>query len=105
MGTPSQDANENCTGWPKLWANFKALIGIFSQSVGPSLAIWANPVQFSLLGQAARLGQSPAELTRAAGCHRRMHHGFDNAFAVTTNSVYTEVSPTGRAQPKLWAKF
>jgi hypothetical protein len=30
-----------------LWANFKALIGIFSQSVGPSLAIWANPVQFS----------------------------------------------------------
>jgi hypothetical protein len=34
-------------GWPKLWANFKALVGIFSQSVGPSLAIWANPVQFS----------------------------------------------------------
>ena len=34
-------------GWPKFWANFGALIGIFSQSVGPSLAIWANPVQFS----------------------------------------------------------
>jgi hypothetical protein len=33
--------------WPKLWANFRALIGIFSQRVGPSLAIWANPVQFS----------------------------------------------------------
>jgi hypothetical protein len=25
-------------GWPKLWANFRALIGIFIQSVGPSLA-------------------------------------------------------------------
>jgi hypothetical protein len=36
-------------GWPKLWANFRALIGIFSKTVGPSLAIWANPVQFSLV--------------------------------------------------------
>ena len=33
-------------GWPKLWANFRSLIGIFSQSV----AIWANPVQFSFAG-------------------------------------------------------
>jgi hypothetical protein len=33
-------------GWPKLRANFRALVWIFSQSVGPSLAIWANPVQF-----------------------------------------------------------
>jgi hypothetical protein len=33
--------------WPKLfWANFRALTGIFSQTVGPSLTIWANPVQF-----------------------------------------------------------
>jgi hypothetical protein len=32
-----------------LWANFRDLIGIFSQSVGPSLAIWANPVQFSFM--------------------------------------------------------
>jgi hypothetical protein len=31
---------------PKLWANFRDLIGIFNQSVGPSLAIWATPVQF-----------------------------------------------------------
>ena len=45
MGMLSQ--NENCTGCPKLWANFRALPGIFSQSVGPSLAIWANPVHFS----------------------------------------------------------
>jgi hypothetical protein len=35
-------------GWPRLWANFRALIGIFSQSIGPSLAIWVNPVQFLL---------------------------------------------------------
>ena len=35
-------------GLPKLWANFRDLIGIFSQSVGPSRAIWANRVQFSL---------------------------------------------------------
>jgi hypothetical protein len=39
-------------GWPKSWANFEALIGIFSQSVGPSLAIWVNPVQFSFVGRA-----------------------------------------------------
>ena len=30
-------------GWPKLWTNFKVLIGIFNQSAGPSLAIWAHP--------------------------------------------------------------
>ena len=35
-------------GWPKLWANFRALIGVFSQTVGPSLAIRAHPVQISL---------------------------------------------------------
>ena len=41
-------------GRPKLWANFRALTGIFSQSVhGPSLAIWANPVQFSCAAQGA----------------------------------------------------
>ena len=34
-------------GWPQLWADFRALIGIFGQSVGPSLAIWASPVQLS----------------------------------------------------------
>jgi hypothetical protein len=31
-----------------LWANFKALVGISSQSFGPSLAIWVNPVNFTL---------------------------------------------------------
>jgi hypothetical protein len=36
-------------GWPKLWANFRILTGIFIQSVGPSLAVWANPVQFSFI--------------------------------------------------------
>jgi hypothetical protein len=41
-------------GWPKLWANFRDSIGIFSQSVGPSLAIWANPVQFSLFRRGRR---------------------------------------------------
>ena len=39
-------------GWPKLWTNFRALIGIFGQSVGSSCAIGANPVQFSLLRSA-----------------------------------------------------
>ena len=33
----------------ELWANFRALIGIFSQSVGPSLAIWANPARPSFV--------------------------------------------------------
>jgi hypothetical protein len=39
-------------GWPKLWANFRARIGIFSQSVGPSLTIWANPIKI-LFGSTA----------------------------------------------------
>ena len=30
---------------PKLWADFDTLIGIFSQRVGPSLAILTNPAQ------------------------------------------------------------
>jgi hypothetical protein len=37
-------------GWPKLWANFRALIGIFSQTVGPSLAFWANLYNFRSIG-------------------------------------------------------
>ena len=41
--TPS---TETAQGWPKSRASFGALIGIFSRSVGPSLAIWANAVQF-----------------------------------------------------------
>ena len=45
--------NKNCTGLAKSWANFRTLIVIFIQSVGPSLAIWANPVQFSLQRQTA----------------------------------------------------
>jgi hypothetical protein len=39
--------NENCAGLGQITANFRALTGIFSQSVGPSLGIWANPVRFS----------------------------------------------------------
>jgi hypothetical protein len=34
---------------PKLCANFRALRGLFSRSVGPSLTIWANPIQFLFL--------------------------------------------------------
>jgi hypothetical protein len=35
-------------GWPRLWANFQALIGTLSQGVvGPSPAMWANPAQLS----------------------------------------------------------
>ena len=50
-------------GRPKLRANFRALVGIFSQSVGPSLAIWANPVQFSL-GERGEL-RRPCQAARA----------------------------------------
>ena len=46
---PQTPVTKIVQGWPKLWANFRALIGIFSQTFGPSLAIWANPVQFSLV--------------------------------------------------------
>jgi hypothetical protein len=38
-------------GRPKLWVNFKALIGICTQNFGPSLAIWVNPAQFSCKGR------------------------------------------------------
>ena len=51
-------------GWPKLRANFRAVLGIFSQSVGPSLAIWANPVHFSLAEYSLR--RTPNEMYRVA---------------------------------------
>ena len=35
--------------WPKFWARFILLIGIFSQNVGPTCIIWANPVNFALM--------------------------------------------------------
>ena len=38
---PRAPCTKIAQGWPKLWANFRALIGIFGQSVGPRLAIWA----------------------------------------------------------------
>ena len=49
-------------GWRKLWANIRALIGILSHGVGPSLAIWANLVQFSFQPEsaAARTGRLDA---------------------------------------------
>jgi hypothetical protein len=64
-------------GWPKLWTNFRALIGIFSQSVGPSLTIWASPAQFSLqvepvegdpriYGCLTRYRSNPLKATRSA---------------------------------------
>ena len=35
-------------GWPKFWTNFRVLVGAFSQSVGPSLAIYATLTWASL---------------------------------------------------------
>jgi hypothetical protein len=40
-----------------LWANSRDLIGIFIQITGPSLSVWANPVQFSLNGQSTPPGR------------------------------------------------
>jgi LSD1 subclass zinc finger protein len=56
-------STKTAQGWPKLWANFRALIGISSQSVGPSLASWANPVQCS--------GRRRSALTPRARPHDR----------------------------------
>ena len=37
----------NSQGWPKLWADFKTLIGIFSQNSEPTYEFsWANPANF-----------------------------------------------------------
>jgi hypothetical protein len=48
----------NPQGWPKLWANFKTLIGIFSQNSGPTYEFsWANPANFRFeLGCATSAG-------------------------------------------------
>ena len=76
---------------PNLWANFKAIIGIFSPSVGPSLAIWANPVQFSF-----QLIQRVLTL-QATGLH------FDFAY---TNFAYCAPSRNSfmvRASPHSWS--
>ena len=60
---------KNVQGWLKLWANF-TLIGIFSQSVGPSLAIWASPVRFSFSGNTPPRRRRPF---RSADCPCRQH--------------------------------
>ena len=69
-----------------MWVNIKALIGIFSQNVGPSLAIWANPVQlsfvcrrgFAALRQASRyddlLALLQQNLDSAAPPDRKVRH-------------------------------
>ena len=48
-----------------MWANFRALIGIFSQTVGPSLAIWVNPVQFSFSDAQRLTTRFPAQVVLA----------------------------------------
>jgi hypothetical protein len=45
-------------GWPKLWANFRALVGIFSHTVGSSRAIGANPAQFSFQDRPNRFAEA-----------------------------------------------
>jgi hypothetical protein len=58
LSRPAPCVTKIVQGWPKLWANFRALIGIFSQNFGPSLAIWVNPVQFSFVAHGAAAAQA-----------------------------------------------
>jgi hypothetical protein len=37
-------APENPQGWPRIWADAKALVGIFSQTAGPICECWVTPV-------------------------------------------------------------
>ena len=39
--------NVEITGLARNWANFKTLLGIFSQTDGPACEFWANPANFS----------------------------------------------------------
>jgi hypothetical protein len=83
-------------GWPKLWANFKALIGIFSQNIGPSLAIWANPVHFSFPRSAHR---RPAP-RHAVGSRRwRSRWMASRPRRCPTTQCSTARSPTARRAP------
>jgi hypothetical protein len=43
-------------GWPKFWPSFRARKGIFGQSVGPSVAIWASLTPFSRTGGVGVVG-------------------------------------------------
>jgi hypothetical protein len=51
---------KNPQGWLRLWANFRPLIGISSQTAGSICGFWANPVnlRFALEGWAAASGPS-----------------------------------------------
>jgi hypothetical protein len=40
----SPGPTQNSQGWPRIWVNSKAFIGIFSQTSGSSYTFWANPV-------------------------------------------------------------
>ena len=43
--------SKNCAGLAQIVGKLIGLLGIFTQNVGPSLAVWANPVQFSCTAQ------------------------------------------------------
>ena len=81
-------------GWPKLWADFRALIGIFSQIVGPSLAIWANPVQFSFhLHDGSEVMRDHVELAGGAPQHLDQLDGL-----VMRADLHTPVRPEAQTE-------
>ena len=83
-----------------MWANFKAIIGISSPRIGASLAIWTNPVQFSLFGvMGAKFGKharsradiiAEIQVPRDAHCSRSDHR---------SDAVLSVASPRSRPPP------
>jgi hypothetical protein len=65
LGAPPP-ITRNSQGWPRIWANFKHLIGILSQNSGPTCEFWANPMKFTFTGP--RAGTSCRATSTASGC-------------------------------------
>ena len=90
-----------------MWANFRALIGIFSQSVGPSLAIWANPVQFSfrcfeLFGYDFLLDFQGRAWLLEVNCSPALQpHNGDPWFSEVVAQLQTDIMKVGRGGPVL----
>jgi hypothetical protein len=68
-------ATKVAQGWSKLWANFRALIGIFSQSIKfwPSLAIFGHPIyrQFSIADDRGLTAANNHACTKEDGWNQR----------------------------------
>ena len=82
-------------GWPKIWANLRLLIGIYSQNLGPIQNLLANPVICMLWRVAAPGAGAPTRRGEAVRWPQGCFMGFpiQGAPAAVRLGEYPIVTP------------